>query len=97
MQVKSVREGFGPAAIWYWKLPVTSEPEGEEPQPRWLSFVNGEADVAYRVGYQFAPRYRDLYDKVRTSLYGFKHPSQYANLVLKPIQNLADGSYLAKI
>ncbi|MES2101503.1 MAG: ABC transporter substrate-binding protein [Pseudomonadota bacterium] len=26
----------------------------EEEQPRWLSFVNGEADVAYRVGYQFA-------------------------------------------
>jgi ABC-type transport system substrate-binding protein len=25
----------------------------EEEQPRWLSFVNGEADVAYRVGYQF--------------------------------------------
>jgi len=26
----------------------------EEEQPRWLSFVNGEADLAYRVGYQFA-------------------------------------------
>jgi ABC-type transport system substrate-binding protein len=25
----------------------------EEEQPRWLSFVNGEADFAYRVGYQF--------------------------------------------
>jgi len=25
----------------------------EEEQPRWLSFVNGEADIAYRVGYQF--------------------------------------------
>ena len=25
----------------------------EEEQPRWLSFVNGEADLAYRVGYQF--------------------------------------------
>jgi len=39
-------------------------------------------------GYQFAPRYRDLYDKVRTSLYGFKHPSQYANLALKPIRKI---------
>jgi ABC-type transport system substrate-binding protein len=28
----------------------------EEEQPRWLSFVNGEADLAYRVGYQFAPQ-----------------------------------------
>jgi ABC-type transport system substrate-binding protein len=27
-----------------------------EEQPRWLAFVNGEADVAYRVGYQFAPQ-----------------------------------------
>ena len=25
----------------------------EEEQPRWLSFVNGEADLAYGVGYQF--------------------------------------------
>jgi len=28
----------------------------EEEQPRWLSFVNGESDFAYRVGYQFAPQ-----------------------------------------
>ena len=28
----------------------------EEEQPRWLAFVNGEADFAYRVGYQFAPQ-----------------------------------------
>jgi TnpA family transposase len=40
-------------------------------------------------GYQFAPRYRDIYDKVRTSLYGFKHPSQYDEaLLLKPIRKL---------
>ncbi len=25
----------------------------EEEQPRWLSFLNGDADLAYRVGYQF--------------------------------------------
>jgi TnpA family transposase len=30
-------------------------------------------------GYQFAPRYKDLYDKVRTSLVGFKQPSQYGD------------------
>ena len=28
----------------------------EEEQPRWLAFVNDEADFAYRVGYQFAPQ-----------------------------------------
>jgi TnpA family transposase len=40
-------------------------------------------------GYQFAPRYRDIYEKVRTSLYGFKHPSQYdVGLLLKPIRKL---------
>jgi TnpA family transposase len=39
-------------------------------------------------GYQFAPRYADLPDRVRTSLYGFQHPSQYAHLTLKPIRKL---------
>ena len=28
-------------------------------------------------GYHFAPRYRDIYDKVTHSLYGFQHPSAY--------------------
>ncbi|MDP9045643.1 MAG: ABC transporter substrate-binding protein [Pseudomonadota bacterium] len=28
----------------------------EEEQPRWLAFVNGQSDLAYRVGYQFAPQ-----------------------------------------
>jgi TnpA family transposase len=41
-------------------------------------------------GYQFAPRYRDMYDKVGEALYGFKHPSQYAeDMVLKPIRKLS--------
>ena len=40
-------------------------------------------------GYQFAPRYRDIFDKVQTSLYGFKHPSQYEDgMVLKPRRKL---------
>jgi TnpA family transposase len=40
-------------------------------------------------GYQFAPRYRDIYDTVRTSLYGFKHPRQYdEGLRLKPVRKL---------
>ena len=40
-------------------------------------------------GYQFAPRYRDLYDKVTKVLYGFKHPSQYdPNWLLKPVRKL---------
>jgi TnpA family transposase len=41
-------------------------------------------------GYQFAPRYRDMYDKVGEALYGFKHPSQYDKaMVLKPIRKLS--------
>jgi len=28
----------------------------QEEQPRWLAFINNEADFAYRVGYQFAPQ-----------------------------------------
>jgi TnpA family transposase len=38
-------------------------------------------------GYQFAPRYRDIYMRVSTSLYGFKHPSQYpAEWPIRPIR-----------
>ena len=39
-------------------------------------------------GYQFAPRYKDFYDKVQTSLYGFQHPSQYGDLLIKPIRKI---------
>ena len=39
-------------------------------------------------GYQFAPRYRDFYDKVRTTLYGFKHPRQYTTGVLRPVRKI---------
>ncbi|MEL6472407.1 MAG: Tn3 family transposase, partial [Cyanobacteria bacterium J06623_4] len=40
-------------------------------------------------GYEFAPRYRDLYSRVSTSLYGFQHPSQYdADDILKPIRKI---------
>jgi len=40
-------------------------------------------------GYQFAPRYKDIFGTVSKSLYGFKHPSQYdADFVLKPIRKI---------
>jgi TnpA family transposase len=39
-------------------------------------------------GYQFAPRYRDIYDTVRTSLYGFQHPSHYGEMLLKPMRKV---------
>lgn len=39
-------------------------------------------------GYQFAPRYKDFYGKVQTSLYGFQHPSHYGALLIKPIRKI---------
>jgi len=46
-------------------------------------------------GYQFAPRYKDLYDKVRTSLVGFKHPSQYGDAIISPCERPRRSSSLA--
>ncbi len=42
--------------------------------------------ILHLFGYQFAPRYQDIYGKVTKSLYGFKHPSQYGDLLIKPIR-----------
>jgi TnpA family transposase len=39
-------------------------------------------------GYQFAPRYQGIQEKVRTALYGFQHPRQYEDVTLKPIRKL---------
>jgi TnpA family transposase len=40
-------------------------------------------------GYQFAPRYKDIYDKVSKALYGFQHPSNYdKDCVIKPIRKI---------
>ncbi len=39
-------------------------------------------------GYQFAPRFKDIYDALTKSLYGFRHPSHYGDLPLKPIRKI---------
>ncbi|MFL5657034.1 MAG: Tn3 family transposase [Ktedonobacteraceae bacterium] len=39
-------------------------------------------------GYQFAPRYKAIQEKLRTSLYGFEHPTQYGEILLKPVRKL---------
>ena len=39
-------------------------------------------------GYQFAPRYKAIQEKLRTSLYGFEHPNQYGDVILKPVRKL---------
>jgi TnpA family transposase len=47
--------------------------------------------ILHLFGYQFAPRYKDIQDKISTSLYGFKHPSQYGDLLIKPIRKIKDN------
>lgn len=44
--------------------------------------------ILHLFGYQFAPRYADIYDIVRTSLYGFRHPSHYQEAIIKPIRKI---------
>ncbi|MGF1459994.1 MAG: transposase [Leptolyngbyaceae cyanobacterium] len=44
--------------------------------------------ILHLFGYQFAPRYRDIHDKVSHALYGFQHPSQYEDVLLKPIRKI---------
>jgi len=44
--------------------------------------------LLHKFNYQFAPRYKAIQEKVRTSLYGFHHPSQYGDLFLKPIRKI---------
>jgi TnpA family transposase len=44
--------------------------------------------ILHLFGYQFAPRYQDIYDRVSKSLYGFKHPSQYNEGLIKPVRKI---------
>jgi len=39
-------------------------------------------------GYQFAPRYKDIYNKISTSLYGFNHPNHYGDILIKPVRKI---------
>ncbi|MGC1952261.1 MAG: Tn3 family transposase, partial [Gammaproteobacteria bacterium] len=40
-------------------------------------------------GYQFAPRYKDIREKVGTSLYGFQHPTKYdEDWLLRPVRKI---------
>ncbi|WP_373896185.1 Tn3 family transposase [Virgibacillus sp. CBA3643] len=44
--------------------------------------------ILHFFGYQFAPRYKDIYGTVSKSLYGFKHPSQYRDVLIKPVRKI---------
>jgi len=43
--------------------------------------------ILHLFGYQFAPRYKDIHDKVSNALYGFKHPHHYEGAI-KPIRKI---------
>ena len=40
--------------------------------------------ILHLFGYQFAPRYKDIYDTVKDGLCGFQYPSQYGDVIIKP-------------
>ena len=44
--------------------------------------------LLHMFNYQFAPRYKNIQEKMRTALYGFQHPRQYGDLILKPIRKI---------
>ena len=52
--------------------------------------------ILYPFGYQFAPRYRDIYSVVTTSLYGFKPPSHYEECVIKPAHKVNTGLIISE-
>jgi TnpA family transposase len=45
--------------------------------------------ILHLFGYQFAPRYKDIYGTVNQLLYGFKHPSRYSALLLNPKRKIS--------
>ncbi len=47
--------------------------------------------ILHVFGHQFAPRYADIYDTVTRSLYGFRHPNQYENCILRPVRKVNEA------
>ena len=43
------------------------------------------------LGKQFVPRYKDISDKVRSSLIAFHHPSRYGDVILKPVRKIRES------
>jgi TnpA family transposase len=56
-----------------------------------LLILNGTNEVNFAIlnffGYQFAPRYKDIYDVVSESLYGFKNSGSYDGII-KPVRKI---------
>ncbi len=69
----------------------------EEEQPRWLSFVSGEADLAYRVGYQFVnqamPGGKVAPHLAKRGVQGFRYVEAAANYYLFNLDDPVVGGY----
>lgn len=69
----------------------------EEEQPRWLSFVGGEADFAYRVGYQFVnqamPLGKVAPNLAKRGIRGFKIVEPASNFMLFNMDDPTVGGY----
>ena len=69
----------------------------EEEQPRWLSFVNGEADLAYRVGYQFAsqamPNGKVAPNLAKRGIRGYRITDPSGHLFLFNMEDAIVGGY----
>jgi peptide/nickel transport system substrate-binding protein len=71
----------------------------EEEQPRWLSFVNGETDVAYRVGYQYVsiamPNGKVAPNLAKKGIQGFRVVEPSAHMILFNMEDPTVGGYTA--
>ena len=71
----------------------------EEEQPRWLSFVNGESDLAYRVGYQFAtqamPNGKVAPNLARRGIHGYPIVEAAGNYFYFNMEDATLGGYTA--
>ena len=71
----------------------------EEEQPRWLSFVNGEADLAYRVGYQFVnqamPGGKVAPNLAKRGVQGYRYVEAAANYFMFNLDDPVVGGYSA--
>ena len=72
----------------------------EEEQPRWLSFVNGEADLAYRIGYQFVnqamPGGRVAPNLAKRGVRGYLIVEAASNYLLFNMEDPTVGGYSAE-
>ena len=69
----------------------------EEDQPRWLSFVNGESDLAYRVGFQFVnqamPNGKVAPNLAKRGVQGYKIVEAASNFLFFNMEDPVVGGY----